>query len=76
MAQKPTNKVHSKQIEAGTTGRDKGHRFEYILASEINKLNGNVFTPGKNISHLFQGNPAQDLLQYISNHQNIVIYYN
>ena len=73
MAQNPTSKAHSKQIEAGTVGRKKGHRFEALLAAEINKLNGTVFTPTNNTSHLLQGNPAQNLLQYISNNQNIVI---
>lgn len=73
MAQNPTSKTHGKQIKAGTTGRNKGHKFEFLLASEINKLNGFVFTPVKNSSHLLYGNPAQNLLQYISNHENIVI---
>lgn len=73
MAQNPISKAHSKQIEAGTVGRKKGHRFEALLSAEINKLNGTVFTPTNNISHLLQGNPAQNLLQYISNNQNIVI---
>ena len=73
MAQNPTSKAHSKQIEAGIVGRKKGHRFEALLAAEINKLNGTVFIPTNNTSHLLQGNPAQNLLQYISNNQNIVI---
>ena len=73
MAQNPASKAHSKQIEAGTVGRKKGHRFEALLAAEINKLNGTAFTPAKNASHLLLGNPAQSLLQYISNNQNIVI---
>lgn len=73
MAQTPTSKAHSKQIKAGTTGRNKGHKFESLLAAEINKLNGTVFSPTNNESHLLQGNPAYNLLQYISNNQNIVI---
>ena len=73
MAQIPTSKAHGKQIEAGTTGRNKGHRFESLLAAEINKLNGTVFSPTNNESHLLQGNPAYNLLQYISNNRNIVI---
>ena len=73
MAQKPTCKADSKQIEAGSVGRKKGHKFEALLAAEINKLNGTVFTPTNNTSHLSQGNPAHNLLQYISNNQNIVI---
>lgn len=73
MAQKATSKAHSKQIEAGTVGRNKGHKFEALLAAEINKLNGTIFTPTNNTSHLLKGNPAHNLLQYISNNQNIVI---
>lgn len=73
MAQKPTSKAHGKQIEAGTVGRNKGHKFEALLAAEINKLNGTIFTPTRNKSHLLRGNPANNLLQYISNNQNIVI---
>ena len=73
MAQKPTSKARSKQIEAGTVGRNKGHKFEALLAAEINKLSGRIFMPTKNNSHLQKGNPAQNLLQYIANHQNIVI---
>lgn len=73
MAQIPTSKAHSKQIEAGTIGRKEGHKFEALLAAEINKLNGAVFTPTNNTSHLLQGNPARNLIQYISNNRNTVI---
>lgn len=73
MALNPTNERHKKQITAGTAGRNKGHKFEALLTAEINKLKGTVFTPQKNSSHLLVGNPAKNLLQYISNHQNITI---
>ncbi len=39
MALTPINETHKKQIEAGTKGRKKGHKFESILTGEINKLN-------------------------------------
>ena len=45
MAQTPTSKAHSKQIEAVTAGRNKGHKLISLLAAEINKLNGTVFLP-------------------------------
>jgi hypothetical protein len=67
MALTPINEAHQKQIEAGTKGRNKGHKFESILSSEINNLTDKVFYPSINNTHLFKGNPAKQLMQYISN---------
>lgn len=73
MALTPINETHRKQIEAGTKGRKKGHKFEAILADEINKLNNKLFLPATNSTHLFDGNPAKQLLQYISNALDLYI---
>ena len=67
MALTPMNETHKKQIEAGRKGRNKGHKFEFILSSEINNLQNKNFSPSNNPSHLYNGNPAKLLLQYISN---------
>ena len=67
MALTPMNETHKKQIEAGRKGRNKGHKFEFILSSEINNLQNKNFSPSNNSSHLYNGNPAELLLQYISN---------
>ncbi|MCD8055973.1 MAG: hypothetical protein LUE25_04565 [Clostridiales bacterium] len=73
MALTPINEAHKKQIEAGIKGRDNGHKFESILSSEINSLSDKSFFPLKNNKHLFQGNPAIQLIQYISNALTIEI---
>lgn len=67
MALKPTDDIHKKQIEAGITGRKKGHKFESLLTEAINELSNIDVRPAVNSSHIFQGNPAIELLQYISN---------
>ena len=73
MALNPINKTHQKQIEAGISGRKKGHKFEALLANAINQLPIKTFTPSKNNCYVFTGNPAIQLLQYISNDRNITI---
>lgn len=68
MAQIAENEIHQKQIEAGTSGRIKAHKFEKILSDEINKNFSIVdITPTKIEKHTFEGNPAELLLKYISN---------
>lgn len=74
MALVPINDIHKQQIEAGIAGRKKGHRFEAVLASAINDLNGEVISPSKNMSHIYTGNPAKLLLQYIANDLGITMY--
>lgn len=73
MAQDPLSDAHGKQIQAGIVGRQKGHKFEATLATEINKLNGTIFLPSENTSHLLTGNPAFNLLQYIANNRILKI---
>lgn len=69
----PVDKKHKKQIEAGVTGRKKGHKFEYTLSLALNHLESKYFYPTANQKHLFQGNPAELLLQYIANDKKICI---
>lgn len=73
MALTPKNKQHELQIEAGIVGRKRGHKFEATLASVINGLEKKTFVPEKNSSHLYLGNPASQLLQYIANDKCIRI---
>lgn len=73
MALVPKDKKHEKQIKAGIIGRKKGHKFEALLANEINNLSFVSIIPGENIKHIYQGNPAMELLQYIANDRNIQI---
>lgn len=73
MALKPTSDIHKKQIEAGIKGRKKGHKFEKDLTNTINGLECKIFTPSANKTHIFKGNPATQLIQYIANNKNIKI---
>lgn len=73
MALTPLNEKHKSQIEAGTKGRKKGHKFEAQLSDAINTLSLKCFVPQKNNTHLYCGNPANSLIQYISNDLNIKI---
>lgn len=71
MAQKAINKQHKNQIIAGKTGRKKGHKFENDLTKSINEeivKKEKIFSPKQNSSHIFQGDPATNLVQYICNH--------
>lgn len=74
MALKPMDKRHKIQIEAGITGRKKGHKFESVLTAAINNLDTKNFVPAKNSGHIFHGNPAIELLQYIANDKNVKIH--
>lgn len=73
MALKARNEQHQQQINAGTLGRRKGHKFEEILTQEINLLQFTDIIPSKNETHLYRGNPAWQLLQYIANNKQIHI---
>lgn len=74
MAQKALDDKHKKQIAAGTSGRNKGHKFEAVLAKNINLLTFDKIVPSINSNHVCVGNPACMLLQYIANDMNITIY--
>lgn len=73
MALTPKNQRHEKQIEAGTMGRRRGHQFESTLSLEINSMDTKHFVPAVNNTHIFNGNPAVEILQYISNDRCIEI---
>lgn len=73
MALTPRDLRHEKQIEAGTVGRKRGHRFESTLSSAINSMTSKHFVPAVNETHIYNGNPAAELLQYISNDRGIEI---
>lgn len=67
MALKPRDKVHEAQIEAGTVGRRRGHRFERELAEKLRGLNPlptNVLRTAPE-GHLVTGVPEIELLRYI-----------
>lgn len=56
MALTPTDSAHALQIQAGTTGRKKGHEFEFQLAKKINDLSRNDFLSApKHSPNVFQG---------------------
>lgn len=65
MALTPIDPVHALQIQAGTLGRHAGHGFEGALTDSINRRQYplEVIDTGKN--HVFTGDPAVLLLQYI-----------
>lgn len=67
------NEQHRHQIEAGVKGRIKGHKFEEEVSIEIN----NIIRPDYNISivspNIFEGNPAEILLEYISKDKGVKI---
>ena len=73
MALIPKDKRHESQIAAGTAGRNRGHKFEAVLSAEINHLENPRFTPLSNETHIFNGNPAVQLLQYIANDRDMAI---
>jgi len=56
------------QIDAGTIGRTRGHKFEKEVSEIINKLDiDNFQTLNDNENHIFHGNPAELLIRYIIN---------
>lgn len=68
MALDPKNEGHLFQIEAGTEGRLKGHKFEEIVTEELNKIDfmsGNTFIECVK-PNVYQGNPANALVSHIS----------
>lgn len=75
MALRAENKQHGRQIEAGTQGRMKGHRFEAKVTDELNRLEidnieGMISLTSPNI---YKGNPAAALVEYISNDKGLQI---
>lgn len=75
MALKAKNEKHANQINAGVKGRLKGHTFESDVVEEINRLQNFSslnFTSTKN-PHIFLGNPAEILVNYIGRNHNFTI---
>lgn len=68
MALEPKDEGHLFQIEAGTEGRLKGHKFEEVVTEELNRMDfvfGNTFVESIK-PNVYQGNPANALISYIS----------
>ena len=73
MALHPDNLQHARQISAGTAGRQKGHRFEYKLAEELNAINlaqWKEYKIKQAGAHLFVEKPALSLVRYIEQAEN------
>lgn len=74
MALKARDTIHQQQIKAGTIGRKKGHKFESLLTDAINNCNiSAIDSISAESKHLFRGNPAVLLLQYIAKSKNVKI---
>jgi len=65
MALKPIDDAHALQIQAGILGRKAGHKFEDTVTDAINCYDFPLRVPEHLEGHLFNGNPAQSLLEYI-----------
>ena len=62
MALTPKNSKHALQILAGTTGRKKGHEFEFDLAELVNSA-GNKIDSLNQVTGVFNGNPSLGLIK-------------
>lgn len=72
MALLPDNEQHAKQIEAGTTGRNRGHKFEKLLTDDLNSLDWSlVKMPSQKAEHLVTGHPAVELVRYIAQRKQL-----
>lgn len=65
MALNPIDEVHALQIQAGILGRKAGHGFEDRIAQEINSLAYPRHLPEAESRHVFTGDPAILLIDYI-----------
>ncbi|MFJ2283203.1 hypothetical protein ACIOUG_18935 [Pseudomonas sp. NPDC087803] len=71
MALTPIDEIHALQIQAGVLGRKAGHFFEDCITKEINTLTYPFQTALIGQSHVFSGDPALLLLNYIGNREGI-----
>jgi len=62
MALKPNDYQHAMQIQAGTIGRNSGHKFEIDLTKKINDLNQKVDSTDE-VTGVFYGNPEISLIK-------------
>ena len=65
MALEPFDEVHALQIQAGTLGRRAGHNFEDTIAERINEFCYPLVRPKLGSGHVFKGDPATLLLQFL-----------
>jgi hypothetical protein len=72
MALKPIDEVHALQIQAGTLGRQTGHKFEDRITEDVNNLRCPRAIPvsDKN-KHIFQGEIAEHLVDYVCTREGI-----
>ena len=71
MALNPVDERHALQIQAGTLGRHAGHRFEDTITAEINAFPYPFVVSSASAQHVFQGDPATLLLNYIGIREHI-----
>lgn len=71
MALEPDNERHAAQIEAGTTGRKRGHSFESLVADGINRIPMPFSREPVSTGCLFKGDPANALLNFLLNELDI-----
>lgn len=62
------NEQHGHQIEAGTKGRLKGHKFEEVVSEELNSLDISQVDCLVKLTdvNIYQGNPAAALVEHIT----------
>lgn len=62
------NEQHGLQIEAGTQGRLKGHKFEAVVSEELNNLDitQTDYLVKLTDVNIYQGNPAAALVEHIT----------
>lgn len=71
MALTPIDETHALQIQAGTLGRKAGHKFEDTITSQVNRFQYPFRIQSRVGSHVFTGDPASLLLNYIGNAEDI-----
>jgi adenylyl- and sulfurtransferase ThiI len=61
-----SNEIQAAQRDAGTKGRNRGHKFEQQLAEDISALSSPAEFPITGPRHhLVEGDPAEELLRHI-----------
>lgn len=71
MAQTPIDEIHALQIQAGTLGRKAGHKFEDAITRKINEFQFPFRVSKCEDGHVFTGDPATLLLNYIGQKERI-----
>lgn len=70
MALEPIDLVHAAQIQAGTKGRNRGHKFEFDLADQINNLPFPICA--SNIcKNVIRDDPAKTLISYATHYSGL-----